>query len=562
MERVNASNEAQDVINSIKESTTPTGNDFWNSSATYLIRYILANFDPNYNSSDPNKGKIIVDENNSFEIQDIIHGNAGNSFLPNNEWVKPWKDSQGQTYSEIRGNDKKLSALTDDQNINFTSGTGIKLLMPMYERHVEVEDLDRNFWVIGQSLAGISAFLFSSESPFTNTFERIVGEIIELWENILYLWVAYSLAMQDKQYYTDVHSEIVYISMNDDFETGYKRDNFSGDASAILALDDVGLQLYLMERLTYITAKYPHCHLCIIPVLRFDNYESDYYATEYYPGVLLVNRNQVPTVPTQELDEPNEHFNQRMDIYNLDKENTWTFKRFGHDTQGIITTLIDTSIYDDNYATYVNTQGALGFTYNNCNDLYYTNLNNVTSGMKISTVDQTNVFISNTDFLSNLSARNDSITYYTAVRSTYSPIANKSVLCTYDSENNQLIFYGVNINLYDVSLGCAAKSQEDSNIDNLITTIIWALNGSNVSRNVVSNQHYNPSEEASSYGTYTDATKWPLYGYTSAQLSGHNSIKMILPTKLNTNPNHKLGFSMGEIMTNRVGFHEKIEDIN
>jgi hypothetical protein len=37
--------------------------------------------------------------------------------------------------------------------------------MPKYERKVMVEDLDRNFWVISQCVATISAYLFEENSP-------------------------------------------------------------------------------------------------------------------------------------------------------------------------------------------------------------------------------------------------------------------------------------------------------------------------------------------------------------------------------------------------------------
>lgn len=354
--------------------------------------------------------------------------------------------------------------------------------------------------------------------------------------------------MQDKTNYTDVHTEVVYLSMNDNYETGYKRDNFSADPTELLAKDDSEMLTYLKQKLLYATAKYPHCHLCLIPVFRFDNYESENYSTEYYPGVILVDRNQETEMPVQEQGETAAHYNQRLLSYTLDSENLWTFKRFGHDNQGIISTQTNTSTYG-NDAIYVNTQSALGFTYNNFNDFYFINLNNVTSGLKVSDVDSSDVFIGNTDFLSNLSVRDNGITYYTLVRSAYS---NSNVA---EYTDGHLIFNGFQIQLYDVSLGCRTST-------NLIETINWIVNGNNISRTITQNSSYNPAAQASSYNTYTDTTKWPLYGYTSSELSGHNSIKMIAPTKLNVPPYQNLGFDMGELMTNKVNFFEEIEDIN
>jgi hypothetical protein len=50
--------------------------------------------------------------------------------------------------------------------------------MPKYPRRVEVEDLDRDFWVIGQTITGISAFLFDDKSPIVSLFNSIYNELI------------------------------------------------------------------------------------------------------------------------------------------------------------------------------------------------------------------------------------------------------------------------------------------------------------------------------------------------------------------------------------------------
>mgnify|MGYP004419405303 CR=1 FL=1 len=49
--------------------------------------------------------------------------------------------------------------------------------MPEYQRVVEVEDLNRNFWVIGQVLTGILSFLFDEESPLNGILNGILDEI-------------------------------------------------------------------------------------------------------------------------------------------------------------------------------------------------------------------------------------------------------------------------------------------------------------------------------------------------------------------------------------------------
>jgi hypothetical protein len=65
--------------------------------------------------------------------------------------------------------------------------------MPEYERIVEIEDLNRNFWVIGQVLTGVLSFLFDEDSPINDLFNGMLDELAQLWENLLYLWVAFAL---------------------------------------------------------------------------------------------------------------------------------------------------------------------------------------------------------------------------------------------------------------------------------------------------------------------------------------------------------------------------------
>ena len=49
--------------------------------------------------------------------------------------------------------------------------------MPEYQRVVEVEDLDRNFWVIGQVLTGICAYLFEVDSPLKDLLRGMLDEV-------------------------------------------------------------------------------------------------------------------------------------------------------------------------------------------------------------------------------------------------------------------------------------------------------------------------------------------------------------------------------------------------
>lgn len=69
------------------------------------------------------------------------------------KWVKPWTNIDSDNYSEVRDEDKIVPVLNTENKLQFTLTQRItecvcRLLMPAYDRRVEVEDLNRNFWVI------------------------------------------------------------------------------------------------------------------------------------------------------------------------------------------------------------------------------------------------------------------------------------------------------------------------------------------------------------------------------------------------------------------------------
>lgn len=159
-----------------------------------------------------------------FTINDVTAANAGNSFR-GGEWVKPWQNIGGYDYAEIRGNDKSTEALNNPEFLQFTHrifDKFIRLLMPEYKRVVQVEDLNRNFWVIGQILAAILEFLFNDDNPYKDVFDGILDEIAQLWENLLYLWIGF-IAISQKKQVEDVQF-IVMRAPVDDVRNFEKRD--------------------------------------------------------------------------------------------------------------------------------------------------------------------------------------------------------------------------------------------------------------------------------------------------------------------------------------------------
>lgn len=161
----------------------------------------------------------------------------------------------------------------------------MRLIMPEYNRRVEVEDLNRNFWVIAQTLSALSAFLFGKERPFNTVFEGVMDEACQLWENILYLWVTMQGVINKE--YTQVQTVFMPI-YNSEFQTYVKYDNFDQTS---LDLESAGEEDKLKRRMAQVAEQYPESNLVIIPEIRSNNYKHNYYATAHYPAIYIYNRN-------------------------------------------------------------------------------------------------------------------------------------------------------------------------------------------------------------------------------------------------------------------------------
>ena len=86
-------------------------------------------------------------------------GEVDQSVNPVNPFYNRNQTEAPRTYDEVRGNDKIDSVINNSLKLQFTEdeqNNYLRLLMPMYSRRVEVEDLNRNFWVIGQAINFIS----------------------------------------------------------------------------------------------------------------------------------------------------------------------------------------------------------------------------------------------------------------------------------------------------------------------------------------------------------------------------------------------------------------------
>lgn len=213
-----------------------------------------------------------------------------------NPWVVPWYNIDGETYRRVRGEDKKLSALTDSSKLNFTrlskdqldpsiqdTNRWIRLIMPQYKRRVEVEDLNRNFWVIGQVLAGLCIDIFDPNGPIGAMIKGLLNEIAQLWENIAFLWAALALLSQER-FYGETYTEVVTIP-NEVFLPYLKYDNFD----YLTTTTNIAI---IKQKLNYLISRYPEKNLIILPQIRLQNYERNYYNIIWYPGVFIYDRNK------------------------------------------------------------------------------------------------------------------------------------------------------------------------------------------------------------------------------------------------------------------------------
>ena len=249
-------------------------NGFWNESVDQLVRDFQNTFGDN--------GTLY----GNVTVNDLKNADAGNSFSWGAMWVKPWTNKSGQSYSIVRGDDVIPTVITYNYDLNFTNRKGdwLRLLMPRYSRYVEVEDLNRNFWVISSVLTAVCDFIFGDN--LRQILNSYLNEIMQLWQNTQYLWGTYAVLSQEP-YYTDVHCEIVPVPV-DELRNYIKFDNFSQgySYSGLAGLQNANL------RLQYLKEQYPESNLCIAPFYRCANYEHNYYEAESYPGFIFYDRNR------------------------------------------------------------------------------------------------------------------------------------------------------------------------------------------------------------------------------------------------------------------------------
>lgn len=278
----------------------PKKGQYWNES----INQIYSKYE-----------KFLNNESSFFKdgkIDDLLKADAGNSFLRDEKWVIPWErlglskekiellqENYGQdyisdkikefsaNYKEVRGNDKFLKILTNDKNLQFTHEKGsdwIRLIMPKNTRRVEIEDLNRNFWVISVVVGAILSYLYDDSSPLKEIFKDILDEILQLWENCFYLWFLFEVISKEK--IGGIFTDCPFFSPScPNGELQY--DNF--DVPSFYDLSNLSTynQPYFLNFFRSYRDKYPNQNLLILPQFRINNYKHNYFKEIVFPVVYL-----------------------------------------------------------------------------------------------------------------------------------------------------------------------------------------------------------------------------------------------------------------------------------
>lgn len=285
---------------------------FWNDSLQRLIRFFIDNM------QNPDVPLLNIPGQAPITPSVLMTADAGANFksdgttLDTDEFVNPFYNIDGNSYNKVRAHDQIYDILRDAKKVQETRKhhseipitddestekleRWIRLLMPQYGRRVWVEDLDRNFWVIAQTIAAISAYLFDPNSPLPKTLEGLLRETTEIWENILYLWTEVFALSQNTG--GGVRTIVLPLQKKTN-ENGRRYDYFDNNSFYSYVIKnnyyDITMKANFDEevekRLAYLLDQYKEEDLLILPYIRIDNYKHNYYSAAWYPGVYYYNR--------------------------------------------------------------------------------------------------------------------------------------------------------------------------------------------------------------------------------------------------------------------------------
>lgn len=305
-----------------------TEDNYWNVSVQKLINYFIENLQV------ISEDKVLIDNDDSeknITVKSLMDADAGNNFPfddrgETDQWVEPWYNIDGENYDQVRKCDEILDTLRRDNKLDYTHYQNseqevkkwIRLLMPRYGRKVEVEDLDRNFWVIAQVISAISNYLFGDGADIPKMLEGMAREISELWENVIYLWLGLAAITQSKSGGArKIIMPLPTSAKNHSYHFDGIEDMDNTKRPFELALVDSYPHLHrhwrafdmVIERLNYLTEQYKGEDLCVLPIVRLDNYKRNWYSCECYPSfyVYIAAKKQWTEIPIKEIYKEQEY---------------------------------------------------------------------------------------------------------------------------------------------------------------------------------------------------------------------------------------------------------------
>ena len=204
-----------------------------------------------------------------------------------------WKDSTQQLIDFFQ--EEFLLSLNENDINNSEEIKYSENMKIIKNRHkINIEDLNDNFKLITEGLERIFKNVLSDERGiYKNFFKLVLSDLMPLWENILYLWIMYIL--KNSQFNTKPLIKHVYLDETDFFPS--KRFDFSNQTLSNISLKDI------CKKIGKYVHQYQNCNLIIIPVIRLNNYEKNYYSKESYPGIFYH-----PAFLNNKLFKPNEKF--------------------------------------------------------------------------------------------------------------------------------------------------------------------------------------------------------------------------------------------------------------
>lgn len=157
--------------------------EYWNESVKKLLEKLKDELDNPWGTGENINKNVSKEHDAAFDF--------------NKQYVSPNPNLNSEKYEDNR-TDEIISVLQNKKNLDYTieeisselKKYVTRLIMPQYQRRVEIEDLNRNFWVIGQNLSLLNKFILDLDGPILGAIKDLISEITGLWDNVYRIWQA------------------------------------------------------------------------------------------------------------------------------------------------------------------------------------------------------------------------------------------------------------------------------------------------------------------------------------------------------------------------------------